>query len=99
MPLNPTRRTPMATLFVRHDVEDFDRWKRGYDEARSIRDDGGVRADGIYQGADDPTDVTVFHRFDSADAARAFVSDPRLREAMEQLGVTGEPEIWITEEV
>lgn len=89
----------MATLFVRHDVEDFDRWKGGYDEARSIRDEGGVREDGVYQDADDPNDVTVYHVFDSVEAAREFVSDPRLREVMGQLGVTGEPEIWVTEEV
>jgi quinol monooxygenase YgiN len=89
----------MATLFVRHDVEDFDRWKGGYDEARPIRDEKGVREHGIYQGADDPNDVTVYHVFDSVEAAQEFTSDPRLREVMDQIGVTGEPQIWVTEEV
>lgn len=89
----------MATLFVRHDVEDFDRWKGGYDEARPIRDELGVRRHGIYQGTDDPNDVTVYHVFDTVEAAREFTSDPRLREVMDRIGVTGEPEIWVTEEV
>jgi hypothetical protein len=89
----------MATLFVRHDVEDFDRWKSGYDDALPIRDEGGVREHGIYQGVDDPNDVTVYHVFDSVEAAREFTSDPRLREKMNEIGVTGEPQTWLTEEV
>jgi quinol monooxygenase YgiN len=90
---------PMATLFVRHDVEDFNRWKSGYDEARPIRDEKGVREHGIYQGADNPNDVTVYHVFDSVEAAQEFTSDPRLRDVMDQIGVTGEPQIWVTDEV
>jgi hypothetical protein len=90
----------MARLFVRHDVADFDRWKSGYDDAgrAELRSELGVRADGIYQAADRSTDVTVWHDFDSVDAAQSFVSDSRLAAAMADLGVTGEPQIWITVE-
>jgi hypothetical protein len=79
-------------------VEDFGEWKAGYDGAASLRDEHGVRADGLYQAADDPNDVTVFHDFDSADAAAKMIGDPRLAEIMKELGVTGEPQIWITTE-
>jgi hypothetical protein len=90
----------MARLFVRHDVADFDRWRSGYDDAEraGLRRELGVRADGVYQAADRSTDVTVWHDFDSVEAARSFVSDPRLAAAMADLGVTGEPQIWITTE-
>jgi hypothetical protein len=90
----------MARLFVRHDVADFDRWKSGYnDAARSqLRTELGVRADGVYQAADRATDLTVWHDFDSVEAAQSFVADPRLASAMADLGVTGEPQIWITTE-
>jgi hypothetical protein len=90
----------MARLFVRHDVADFDRWKSGYDDADAtgLRSELGVRADGVYQTVDHPTDVTVWHDFDSVEAAQSFTSDPRLAAAMAELGVTGEPQIWITTE-
>lgn len=91
----------MATMFVRHTVEDFDRWRRGYDDAdaRALRAELGVREAGIYRGADDPADVTVYHVYDSVEEARAFASDPRLRAKMEAIGVIGEPTVWITREV
>ena len=90
----------MARLFVRHDVADFDRWKSGYDDAErdGLRSELGVRKAGVYQAVDRPTDVTVWHDFDSVEAAQSFISDPRLPATMSDLGVTGEPQIWITVE-
>jgi hypothetical protein len=46
----------------------------------------------------DPNDVTVWHDFETAEAAEAFVNSEALREAMEAAGVQGQPDIWITEE-
>lgn len=58
-----------------------------------------MTADGIYQAIGNPTDVTVWHDFDSVETAQSFVADPRLASAMADLGVAGEPQIWITTEV
>jgi hypothetical protein len=89
----------MATLFVRHKVTDYTAWKRGYDEFASLRKEGGVSSDGIYQLEGDPNDLTVYHEFASVAAAKAFSEDPRLQQAMQQLGVQGQPQIWITNRV
>jgi hypothetical protein len=56
----------------------------------------GVRGDAVFQSTDDPNDVTVWHDFDSAESAVAFVESARLREVMEAAGVAGEPQIWFT---
>ncbi len=32
----------MATMFIRHKVEDYARWKRGYDEADWLRKQHGI---------------------------------------------------------
>lgn len=88
----------MTRLIVRHDVEDYERWRAGYDEAVGLRDEMGVRADAVFREVDDGNDVTVTHDFASTDAAKEFVADPRLADAMKEIGVTGEPEIWIVDE-
>jgi hypothetical protein len=56
---------------------------------------GGRWADhAVFQSIDDPNDVTVWHDFDTAEAARAFASSDELGNAMQQAGVRGEPQLW-----
>ena len=89
----------MATLFVRHNVADFAAWKKGYDGQKNLRDSGGVTSDGVYQSADDPNDITVYHEFPTIEAARAFASSDDLKAVMQALGVVGAPQIWFTNRV
>ena len=89
----------MAVLFVRHQVEDYDAWKRGYDEAADMQKANGVQSEAVYRHADDPNTVTVYHEFASLDAAKAFAEHPDLREIMRELGVKGEPDVWFAHEV
>ncbi len=84
----------MATLFVRHDVADFDHWKRAYDNFDAERKTLGVTGDGVYQADGNPNDVTVYHHFDSMDSAKAFAGSQRLKEVMSEAGVQGQPTIW-----
>jgi hypothetical protein len=87
----------MATLFVRHTVNDYAAWRRVYDEFDAQRKSMGVTSQGVYQLDGNANDVTVYHEFDSMDAARAFTTAPELREAMQRAGVAGEPQVWITQ--
>lgn len=89
----------MATLFVRHDVSDYERWRKAYDDFDAERKSMGVTDDGVYQADENPNDVTVYHEFDSIQAARAFAGSTRLREVMKSAGVEGEPRIWFTNKV
>ena len=86
----------MATLFVRHKVEDFGAWKAAYDEFDAERKTMGVIAHGAYQSEENPNDVTVYHEFKNMDAAKAFVGSARLKEVMKNAGVVGTPEMWFT---
>jgi quinol monooxygenase YgiN len=56
----------------------------------------GVTGHGVYQTDGNPNDVTVYHDFESMDAAKAFAGSERLREVMQQAGVQGEPIVWFT---
>ncbi|HEX3247411.1 MAG TPA: cyclase [Chloroflexota bacterium] len=89
----------MATLFVRHTVADYGKWKQGYDAFDAERRGLGVTSDGVYQLDGNPNDVTVYHEFANMEAAKAFAANPRLREVMSQAGVQGAPDIWFTERV
>jgi hypothetical protein len=86
----------MVRMFVRHPVADFTMWKQAYDDFDAERRGMGVTADAVFQSVDNTNDVTVWHDFESVDAARAFVESPRLAEVMEEARVLGEPDIWFT---
>jgi hypothetical protein len=89
----------MATLFVRHGVSDFARWKQAYDDFDAERKTMGVTGDGVYQADGNPNNVTAYHDFDTMEAAKAFAENPRLKKVMDAGGVVGEPTIWFTNKV
>ena len=86
----------MVRLFVRHKVADFSKWKKAYDDFDKERRGMGVAGDAVYQSADDPNDVTIWHDFASLQSGRSFVESARLREVMTSAGVAGTPTMWFT---
>jgi hypothetical protein len=88
----------MIRMFIRHTVEDYARWRQGYDDFDEERKGMGVVGDAVYQSADDPNDLTVWHDFETLEAAQEFNSSPRLREVMANAGVVGGPQVWLTTE-
>ncbi|MBZ9672447.1 cyclase [Mesorhizobium sp. B3-2-1] len=86
----------MTTLFVRHTVSDYEAWRKVYDGFAPVQKANGVKAEAVYQAADNPNDVTVTHDFASAAEAQAFIKNPKLKEAMASAGVVGAPTMWIT---
>ena len=87
----------MIRMFVRHQVTDYAKWRAAYDSFKPEHPAMGVRAEAVYQTAGEPNDVTVTHDFDNLEAAKGFVAMPRLKDAMQEAGVSGEPTIWFTE--
>ena len=86
----------MATMFVRHKVNEFGVWKSAYDAFDAERKTMGVTNHGVYQAEDNPNEVTIYHEFESFDKAKAFAGSARLKEVMGRAGVAGAPEIWFT---
>ena len=86
----------MIRMFVRHPVTDFAAWKQAYDDFDDERTGMGVARDAVFQSATDSNDITVWHDFETLDAAQSFVESDRLREVMASAGVAGEPQIWFT---
>jgi hypothetical protein len=85
----------MIRLFVRHNVADYDAWRKVYDEVDEERRRMGVIGDAVFQSIDDPNDVTLWHDFETPDSARSFASSDALQAAIERSGILGEPQVWL----
>ena len=88
----------MIRMFVQHVVDDYAKWRQGYDDFDQKRTQMGVSGHGVYRSVDDGNDITAYHDFDSIETARSFADSPELKVAMQNAGVTGAPKIWFTEE-
>jgi len=87
----------MFILVVNHDVEDYERWKAGFDQYPPSR--GGARFFHVNRNIDNPNNITIICGWDTVDAAVAFRDNPDLRDAMGSAGVIGAPRFEISEEV
>jgi quinol monooxygenase YgiN len=89
----------MATLFVRHKVGDYAKWKRVYDGFAPVRKENGVKGASVHRDANDPSLIIVTHQFQDVNAARAFANSEDLKSAMQNAGVIGAPEMWFSEDI
>jgi hypothetical protein len=88
---------PPAALLVRHPVADFDTWKTGFDAHQDVRRSSGIVGHHINRDRDDPNMLSVYLGVADIGKARAFASSDDLKSIMEQVGVTGPPEMtWMT---
>ena len=90
----------MTIVTVHHTVADYDQWKSGFDAhepARRVAGCTGALLSRALAASDGSTDVTVSMDFPDAGAAKGFLDDPALADAMKAAGVLGIPDIRITE--
>jgi len=83
----------VATVFVKHRVADFAKWKKVYDEVDGLRKEHGVTAATVHRAPDEANMVIVTHRFKDMKGAKAFAESQGLRAALERAGVQGAPEL------
>ncbi len=89
----------MATIYVRHRVADFAKWKPVFDEHEGMRRAAGFIAHSVQRDADDPNIVIVAARVRDLARAREFAASEDLRAAMARAGVQGPPEIRFAEDI
>ena len=88
----------MTYIHVQHSVEDYAKWKEGFDKHAASRQAGGA-TDEVYvmHNVDDPNELTVILGWSNLEKAKAFTQSASLKEAMQKAGVTGPPEIRFLE--
>ena len=89
----------MASMFIKHRVADYAKWKTIFDEDGVNRKAGGSKGSQLFRNADNPNEVIVLLEWDDLGKARQFTQSPKLREAMEPAGVTDQPDIYFLDEV
>jgi quinol monooxygenase YgiN len=75
---------------VRHQVADFDAWKKVYDGFVPVQTEHGVHAYQVLRSIEKPNEIIVTHTFASRESARNFFAMPELKEAMSQAGVNAD---------
>ena len=84
-----------VSIVIRLNVADFDNWLNVFNEYADFRARSGVKGEDAYQSSDDPNDLIVVAHLDSLEDARALISSDELKAAMQKVGATSPPTIWI----
>ena len=87
----------MATSIIRHKVNDYEIWKKEFDNFSHARKSGGEKSYRIMHVSDDPNDIIVINDWENLDKARDFVGSADLKEAMQRAGVIEAPQISFLE--
>lgn len=80
-------------------VENYDRWKEGYDASAEARKASGEISFQVFCDVDDPNTVTVLSVQKSAEQIQAFMNSPDLRARMEAAGIIKMGQMLILKEM
>lgn len=90
----------MVYLYVRQSIEDYARWREGYDKHAAAREASGATGTAyILRNAENPNEITVLLGWSDLGKARTFSQSDSLKQAMQNAGVIGQPEIRFLEAV
>ncbi|MCE5326230.1 MAG: hypothetical protein LLG01_07415 [Planctomycetaceae bacterium] len=85
-------------LVVRHQIGDFEQWKKVFDESDDLRRRYGIGHGWILRDIEDPHRVTVMLSYQSQERARQFMALDSLKDMMRRGGVKGEPIVTFVEQ-
>ena len=88
----------MAVLAITHEVEDYDNWRKIYDDSDDIREKYGIRGGRVLQETDNSNMITVLADGE-LEALKSFASSTDLYEAMKASGVVDLPKTSYLEDV
>ncbi len=84
----------MIYLSARQTVSDYAKWRTAFDADATFRKDAGATGvNQIYRDVENPRTVTAIMEWTTIEKARLHLADPKLKQVMENAGVTGSPEV------
>ena len=88
----------MIYLYLKQTIEDYARWKEGFDTHLSARQAGGATDKALMlRNVDDPHEIIVILGWRDLHQARTFSQSVSLQVAMKKMGVVGVPEVRFLE--
>jgi hypothetical protein len=84
----------MPHMLVRHKVQDFAKWKTGYDGHLPARQAAGLTERLLARSADNPNEVILLFEARDLGKARAFACSTDLKQKMQEVGVVDKPDIY-----
>jgi hypothetical protein len=84
----------MAIIILNHDVKDFASWKVHYDADADRRINAGFKELAVGTKSDNPNAVYMIWEGDPATLEK-MISDPELKEKMDEAGVISPPEFVV----
>lgn len=92
-------KTSDLRMFVIHKVADYDAWKKVFDEHESGRIAEGISTIVVARNLDDPSEVAVSFSAADLEILKQHLEKPEIKEAMQQAGVVGEPNVMFSRKV
>ncbi|WP_319506492.1 hypothetical protein [uncultured Methanolobus sp.] len=89
----------MVYVLIRHIVEDFLKWKSGFDEHASTRKESGSKGGMLFHTSEDPNSLAILFEWDTIENAHKFTESPELKKKMEEVGVISKPEIIFLDKI
>ena len=87
----------MQFVLIIHEVEDFQKWKEGFDKAALIRKEAGEQTYQVLVDDDDPNKVIHFSIWKNHDLAKSFFESDEVKEIRKRLGVKQPEFIYLNE--
>jgi len=82
-------------VVISHEVKDFSIWKKAYDGDKVNRDKAGLVERAMMRNSEKPNLVTIVFEAPNEAAAKAFTSNPALKDVMIKAGVMPPPNISV----
>jgi len=93
VPPDDMKFSPFNALVIRHTVADYSVWKPLFDADSVNRNAAGLHLIGLARGIENQNEVEIPFMIDDVQKAKAFTTNPVLKEVMQKGGVTSAPSI------
>jgi quinol monooxygenase YgiN len=87
----------MPYVLIIHEVEDYESWKKVFDQAAGIRKAAGERSYQVLSHENDPDQVVHFSAWTSIDDAKQFFESPELIQIRLEAGVKSPEFIYLNQ--
>lgn len=88
----------MAYTMTRFKVEDYTRWRQGFEMGTAARQEHGIRGGWIFRNVGDPHEVVLLLEWDDLEHGMRFGQSAEVQQLQQRAGVVGQPEQYRAEE-